>query len=357
MSMTIIDFLKDYILIMIYDSLITLLLVLLTLAIFRIRDSNIRIMFLFLPLVKPFFIVLEDFKLNVNFFIDRSGVLGFRFPSPNTILQRIDSVNDSPLFYSNIDTIILIVVFVCILIILLIRWSYLFLFYKRLAHEEKVTETDIPDIYKILKHYADKFNINAPQINLTYRNYFSPFVVGIKKPVIVVSPVLLDILNHREKEILLNHELAHIKRHDNLISWLSLIFKDLLFFNPFAYIAYHLIKFEQEKGCDNLTLKFSGIAPKIIAEGVLNIILKLKSINKNPNRNLLFIQSSGFIPFQKINMRILKLKINNILYSVPDKNFVKGPLIIFYALLFILFLAIQFVIVVKISDNNFIFLR
>ncbi|MGZ5551955.1 MAG: M56 family metallopeptidase, partial [Nitrososphaeraceae archaeon] len=293
----------------IYDSFITLLIILLILAIFRIRDSNIRIMFLFLPLVKPFLIVLEDFKLNENFFISRSGVLGFRFPSPNTILERIDSANDSPLFYSNIDTIILLIIFLCILTILLIRWSYLFLFYKRLAYEEKVTEAEIPDIYKILRHYADKFNIHTPQINLTYRNYFSPFVIGIKKPVIVISPVLLDILTYEEKEILLNHELAHIRRHDNLISWLSLIFKDLLFFNPFAYIAYHLIKFEQEKGCDNLILKFSGISPKIIAASVLNIILKIKTMNKKSDRNFLFIQSSGFVSFQKINLRILKLKI------------------------------------------------
>ena len=355
--MTIIDFLKDFILVIIYDSFMTLLIVLLILAIFRIRDSNIRIMFLFLPLIKPFLIVLEDFKLNENFFSSRSGVLGFRFPSPNTIIQRIDSVNDSPLFYSNIDTIILIIIFLCILTILLIRWSYLFLFYKRMAYEEKVTEADIPDIYKILRYYADKFNIKPPQINLTYRNYFSPFVIGIKKPIIVVSPILLDILNHEEKKILLNHELAHIKRHDNLISWMSLIFKDLLFFNPFAYLAYYLIKFEQEKGCDNLILKFSEIPPKIIAESVLNIILKIKAINKKSDKKYLFIQTSGFMPFQKINLRMLKLKINNILYSNPNTNFIKKPLKIFCILLFVLLLTIQFVVVVKISDNNFIFLR
>jgi beta-lactamase regulating signal transducer with metallopeptidase domain len=355
--MTIIDFLKDFILVIVYDSFMTLVVVLLILVIFRIRDSNIRIMFLFLPLIKPFVIVLEDFKLNENFFNSRSGILGFRFPSPNTILQRIDSANDSFLFYSNIDTIILIVVFLCILAILLTRWSYLFLFYKRLAYEEKVTESDIPDIYKMLRYSADRLNIKPPLVNLTYRNYFSPFVVGIKKPIIVISPVLLDILNYEEKEILLNHESAHIKRHDNLISWLSLIFKDLLFFNPFAYIAYHMIKFEQERGCDNLVLKFSGISPKIIAESVLNIILKIKTISKKSKSNYLFIQNSGFIPFQKINLKLLKLKINNILYSNPDKNFIRKPLKIICILVFILLLTIQFVVVVKISDNSFIFLR
>ena len=181
--------------------------------------------------------------------------------------------------------------------------------------------------------------------------------MGIKKPIIVISPVLLDILTYEEKEILLNHELAHIRRHDNLISWLSLIFKDLLFFNPFAYIAYHLIKFEQEKGCDNLILKFSGISPKIIATSVLNIILKIKTINKKSDKKFLFIQSSGFVSFQKINLRFLKLKINNILYSNPDKNFIKKPLKIFCILIFILLLTIQFVIVVKINSNSFIFLR
>ena len=48
-----------YILPMVYDSLITLLLVLFFLFIFRIKDSNIRILFFFLPLIKSFLIILK----------------------------------------------------------------------------------------------------------------------------------------------------------------------------------------------------------------------------------------------------------------------------------------------------------
>ena len=57
------------------------------------------------------------------------------------------------------------------------------------------------------------------------------------------------------KEILIRHELSHIRRKDNLIGWVSLIFRDLNFFNPFGYIAYYLIRSEQEKACDGLVAK------------------------------------------------------------------------------------------------------
>ena len=56
----------DYIIPVIYDSLVTLIIVLLILFIFRIKDSGIRILFFFLPLIKPFLVVAERLKPNTG---------------------------------------------------------------------------------------------------------------------------------------------------------------------------------------------------------------------------------------------------------------------------------------------------
>ncbi|GAG71840.1 unnamed protein product, partial [marine sediment metagenome] len=61
--------------------------------------------------------------------------------------------------------------------------------------------------------------------------------------------------------------------------WAALILRDLLFFNPFAYIAYYLIKTEQEKDSDKLVVKYSGKPSKEISKNILNVILKIRSIS------------------------------------------------------------------------------
>ncbi|GAI38615.1 unnamed protein product, partial [marine sediment metagenome] len=141
----------------------------------------------------------------------------------------------------------------------------------------------IPGIYAIIDDYIQKMKTKAPYVSLTHRHYFSPFIIGIKNFALVLSPKLIDVLNTGEKEVLIQHELSHIKRNDNLIGWIALILRDLLFFNPFSYIAYSLIKSEQEKDSDKLVVKYSGKPVKKIAKNILNATLKIKSISTLPD--------------------------------------------------------------------------
>ncbi|HDQ88709.1 MAG TPA: hypothetical protein ENN92_01005, partial [candidate division WWE3 bacterium] len=77
----------------------------------------------------------------------------------------------------------------------------------------------------------------------------------------------------------MQHELSHIKRGDNFTGWIAMLLRDLLFFNPFAHIAYYLIRTEQERDSDRLVVRYSGKPKKEILRGMLNIILKIKSIS------------------------------------------------------------------------------
>ena len=143
------EILINYILPIIYNSFVSLILVLFFLFIFRIKDSNIRILFLFLPLIKPFLIIIEKINLNEEFFKYRPGVLGFRLPSPNTIINRIDSFHKSPINFSNMNYLIMTLIISSIIFALIIRWINLYLFYKNLSYEEKVERKDVPDIFNI----------------------------------------------------------------------------------------------------------------------------------------------------------------------------------------------------------------
>lgn len=354
--MEIITSFVGYLLVIIYDSLVSLILVSLIFLIFRIKDSNIKILFLFLPLVKPFIIILEDFNLNSDFFENRQGTLGFRFPSPNTILSRIDKLENSPFHATNINLTIILSVVLLFVVILVIRWINLYLFSKKLAYEEKIKPEDIPNIYKIMAKFSKKIDIETPSISLTQNNNFQPFVIGIKRHLFVVSPKLLDDLIFEEKEILIKHELSHIKRRDNLIGWSALILRDLLIFNPFAHIAYSLIRLEQEVGTDKIVVEFSNYSKKEVAKHIISLILKIKRGNcKNNNLDLPY-NNSLYRPLKKLNFLILNYRIKSILRI--DRSKIKANKIShsFFYLLFLLLLLIQIVLIIKL-DNIFLLLR
>ncbi|MGM0367762.1 MAG: M56 family metallopeptidase [Actinomycetota bacterium] len=350
--MIFIDIIFNYIIPIIYDSFASLVFALVFLFIFRIKDSSLRIMFLFLPLVKPFVILCEEINIGSGDLRMPVALGGLRFPDPHNIVGRFE--NEIAIF-SDLNHIIIFIIFSTIGFILILRWIHLFFFYRSLAYEEKVGRKDVPEIYSIIDNYAQKINIRKPDVSLTHRSYFSPFMIGTKRYTLVLSPVLLELLSEQEKETLIQHELSHIKRHDNLIGWPALILRDILFFNPFSHIAYALIKEEQEKGSDKLLLKYSGKPAKEIASNILNAIKKIKLSSEKSFRT---VPAEGlkFSPMVKVNMRRIRNRVVLILNTNKDRISSRLFTKIVMTVLWIFFLLIQILIVVRI-DDKLIFLR
>ena len=224
-----------------------------------------------------------------------------------------------------------------------------------MAYEDKVGKEEVPDVYKTIDEFVKRVKTKSPDVSLTHRNFLSPFVIGVKRFTLVLSPKLLDDLSNDEKSILIQHELSHIKRKDNLIGWIALILRDLNFFNPFAYIAYYLIRSEQEKACDKLVVKYSGKSPVEIARNILNSILKLRLLTK-PNSRLVPLESHAFSPVGIFSQKKLENRVSSIIKTNPDKIFMRVfPKILMY-FLFILLLLIQIIFSIKINDF-LIFLR
>ncbi|MBM3711985.1 MAG: M56 family metallopeptidase [Actinobacteria bacterium] len=348
--------LSNYPLPIIYDSAVGLIIALVILAVFRIKDPNIRILFFMLPLLKPFLIIIEKVDVNELYFQTQTfkGTSGIRFPDPSGIIKFDDGFRQGPkILFSNPNYIILAIILSAIMAILIVRWTTLALFFRRLAYEEKVTRKEAPEFYGIIDDFISKTKTSSPDISLTHKNYISPFIVGVRRFTLVISPGLLERLNRSEKETLIQHELSHIKRKDNKIGWLALILKDLNFFNPFAYISYSLIRSEQEKACDRLVVEYSGKSPKEIAKDVLNSILKLNLV-LSPTNHLIPMPSSTFSLAKIFNQKRLENRINSIINTDPAKIYSRLAPKILMALLFLFFLFIQIMFVFKIGNIIFV---
>lgn len=85
----------------------------------------------------------------------------------------------------------------------------------------------------------------------------TPMVVGYLRPIILLPASVVTGLTPRQLELLLAHELAHIRRHDWIVNALQVVVETLLFYHPAVWWLSRRIRHERELCCDDLALTLS----------------------------------------------------------------------------------------------------
>lgn len=85
-----------------------------------------------------------------------------------------------------------------------------------------------------------------------------PAVIGWLRPVILVPVSALTGLTPRQLEVILVHELAHVRRHDYLVNLLQTVVETLLFYHPVVWWVSRVIRLEREHCCDDLAVAVCG---------------------------------------------------------------------------------------------------
>jgi len=85
-----------------------------------------------------------------------------------------------------------------------------------------------------------------------------PCVVGWVKPMVLIPVGALSGLTENELEMIIIHELAHIRRHDVLINYLQAVMETLFFFNPAVWLISRRIRVEREHCCDDTAVQITG---------------------------------------------------------------------------------------------------
>ncbi|MGH9458099.1 MAG: M56 family metallopeptidase [Thermoanaerobaculia bacterium] len=78
----------------------------------------------------------------------------------------------------------------------------------------------------------------------------APAVVGILRPLVVLPHGGCPELSDEEIEAVLAHEVAHVRRHDNLVARLEFALCALFWFHPLLWIARRMSLLDRERACD-----------------------------------------------------------------------------------------------------------
>ncbi len=97
----------------------------------------------------------------------------------------------------------------------------------------------------------------APQTMMTDVDC-SPFVCGVRRPVLVLPRRLTTTLKAMELNQVLLHELAHVWRLDLVWGWIGEIARIAYFFHPAVHLISNHIRLERELACDQLAMATSG---------------------------------------------------------------------------------------------------
>lgn len=86
----------------------------------------------------------------------------------------------------------------------------------------------------------------------------TPLVIGYLKPLILFPPATINRLSLDQIEMVLAHEMAHIRRHDHLVNLFQTVVETLLFYHPVVAWVSRQIRIERENACDDLAVDATG---------------------------------------------------------------------------------------------------
>lgn len=85
-----------------------------------------------------------------------------------------------------------------------------------------------------------------------------PVVIGWLRPVIILPVCTMTGLTREQIELVLAHELAHIRRHDYLVNLLQGIVESVMFYHPAVWAVSGRMREEREYCCDDLAVSVCG---------------------------------------------------------------------------------------------------
>lgn len=171
---------------------------------------------------------------------------------------------------------------------------------------------------EILREWRFRFGIRRSIRLVSSDRNLSPFTIGIFRPLIYLPQTMLESGSADLLQSVIAHEIAHIKRFDDLWIQLQNLIQLIYFFNPVVWIVNKKICLARECICDGMVLSKNKISAATYGHGIM-AVLKL---------NLFGSHGLGLLPGFGSQRKNLSVRIKNLKggYLVKKQQLILGYL-------------------------------
>jgi uncharacterized protein (TIGR03435 family) len=117
---------------------------------------------------------------------------------------------------------------------------------------------------------ASPIELGAPIRTMSSPALLEPGVFGIFRPLLLLPEGIVERLTARQLRAIIDHELCHVRRRDNLAAAIHMLVESIFWFHPLVWWIGARLVDERERACDEEVLR-RGSEPEVYAEGILNV--------------------------------------------------------------------------------------
>jgi murein DD-endopeptidase MepM/ murein hydrolase activator NlpD len=125
------------------------------------------------------------------------------------------------------------------------------------------------ELSRITALWKSRFHLRRPVRLVTCDEPISPFTWGTFRPVICLPKNIFQKEQSELLDAIIGHELAHIKRFDNLQLWLQNTIHIVYFFHPVVWLTNASLNFYRECICDLLVVEKGAFSIKSYGQGLI----------------------------------------------------------------------------------------
>jgi beta-lactamase regulating signal transducer with metallopeptidase domain len=128
----------------------------------------------------------------------------------------------------------------------------------------------LPELEELLARLAERLRVSRPVRLAESAAVAVPTVLGGLRPVILLPLSAATGLGAEALELILAHELAHVRRSDYVVNLAQTAIETVLFYHPATWWVSRTIRVERENCCDDLTLAACG-KPLVYARALADL--------------------------------------------------------------------------------------
>jgi TonB family protein len=143
--------------------------------------------------------------------------------------------------------------------------------WRKLAWLVRNATIPLADCTDVLENLCRRFGVSRHIRLLGSMAIDTPMLVGWLRPVILLPISMLSGFTPQQIELIIAHELGHVRRWDYLANLLQVVIETVLFYHPAVHWISRDVRDARESCCDDLVLALSEGSPVVYASALAEL--------------------------------------------------------------------------------------